>query len=158
MPLGTVLLAAGGLVIMAKGKAANALNSAFWKVDPRGNKYDAQFLATEKQYGLPSGLLRRMAYQESRFNPLARSPVGALGLMQFMPKTAAQFNINPLDPVQSIKAAGLYMSQLYRQTGTWSAALAAYNWGIGNVKNKGLAKAPAETLAYMKMAKDVGVA
>lgn len=154
MALGSVLFAAGGLVMIGGKKVADAL----WKIDPRGNKFDPYFSSTEKKYNLPAGLLRRMAYQESRFNPSARSPVGALGLMQFMPATAKGFGINPLDPIQSIQTAGLYMSQLYRQTGSWSAALAAYNWGIGNVQRKGLAAAPKETVAYMAMAKDVGVA
>lgn len=110
------------------------------------------------RHGLPAGLLRRMAYQESRFNPSARSPVGALGILQFMPTTAAEFKINPLDPFASIEAAGKYMAQLKKSTGTWTGALAAYNWGIGNVQRKGLSAAPKETVAYMAMAADVGVA
>lgn len=131
---------------------------SFWKIDPRGNQYDAAFSAAEKKYILPAGLLRRMAYQESRFNKDAVSPVGAIGLMQFMPATAKDFGIDPHDPIASINAAGEYMSQLYRATGTWTNALAAYNWGLGNLRKKGFANAPAETVAYAKMANDVGVA
>ncbi len=132
-----------------------------WKIDPRGNKYDAQFDAAEKKYSLPKGLMRRMAYQESRFNPSAKSPVGALGLMQFMPATAKEFGIDPLNPAQAIDAAGKYMSSLYRQAGSWTAALAAYNWGIGRVLKfqKGIIKKmPDETIAYLKIAEDIGVA
>lgn len=129
-----------------------------WKVDPRGNQFDPYFTAAEQRNGLPAGLLRRMAYQESRFNPSARSPVGAVGLMQFMPATAKDWGVNPLDPVSSIDGAGRYMAYLYRNTGTWTKALAAYNWGLGNVLRKGMAAAPAETLAYVAIAADVGVA
>jgi soluble lytic murein transglycosylase-like protein len=142
------LLLFGGGVVVTNNR---------WRLDPRGNKYDAAFTTAEHKHGLPAGLLRRMAYQESRFNPSAKSPVGALGLMQFMPATAAQFGINPLDPFASIEAAGKYMASLFRQTGSWTGALAAYNWGIGNVLKKGLGRAPNETVAYMSMAADVGV-
>lgn len=144
-----------GIILIFGGKKAV---DNIWKIDPRGNKYDALFSAAEKANGLPVGLLRRMAYQESRFNPLARSHVGALGLMQFMPATAKEFNIDPLNPAQSIAAAGRYMAQLHKQAGNWKGAVAAYNWGIGNVLRKGLAKAPPETVAYMQIASDVGVA
>lgn len=156
-----IILIGGGLLLLTyygKEQIMATVNSALWKIDPRGNKYDAAFAAAEQANGLPAGLLRRMAYQESHFNPSARSPVGALGLMQFMPATAADFGINPLDPFQSIAAAGRYMAQLYRMAGSWRGAVAAYNWGIGNVQRKGLAAAPKETVAYMQIAADVGVA
>lgn len=153
-----MMIGAIGFFYFNKGKIMSTVNSAVWKIDPRGNKFDIQFAAAEKKYNLPAGLMRRMAYQESRFNPNARSPVGAIGLMQFMPKTAAEFKINPLDPAASIDAAGKYMQQLRRMTTSWSEAVAAYNWGIGNVMRKGIAKAPPETIAYMKIASDVGVA
>lgn len=149
------LIGVAGVILIFGGKKAV---DNIWKIDPRGNKFDPLFDAAEKANGLPPGLLRRMAYQESRFNPEARSPVGALGLMQFMPATAKEFNINPLNPAQSIAAAGKYMAQLHKQAGNWKGAVAAYNWGIGNVLRKGLAKAPAETIAYMQIAADVGVA
>lgn len=48
---------------------------------------------------------------------------------------------------------------LYRQTGDWAQALAAYNWGIGNVRRKGLAAAPAETRNYYAgILADIGLA
>lgn len=143
-----------GLLIVTTKKASDM----FWKIDPRGNPYDADFTAAEKANGLPAGLLRRMAYQESRFNPSAKSPAGAVGLLQFMPATAKEYGIDPLNAKQSIAAAGRYMAKLYKMTGTWSGALAGYNWGIGNVQKKGIHNAPAETVAYMKIADDVGVA
>lgn len=144
----------GVLFILLGKKAVNNL----WKIDPRGNKYDALFAAAEHKYFLPEGLLRRMAYQESRFDREAVSPVGAVGLMQFMPATAAEYGIDPRDAAQSINAAGAYMARLYKITGTWSKALAAYNWGVGNVQRKGMERAPAETVAYAAMAQDLGLA
>lgn len=148
-----VLLGAGLLALMYfKGKTAVvAVEQAVgvWKYDPRGNVYDDTFNAAEASYGLPAGMLRRVAWQESRFNPDAQSPAGAQGLMQFMPATAASFGIDPLDPVASINAAAKYLASLYNQTGSWSNALGSYNWGVGNVLRKGLANAPAETQEYV---------
>lgn len=140
-------------------KVTSAINSAVWSIDPRGNQYDAQFTATELKYGLPKGLLRRMAYQESRFNPAAKSPVGASGLMQFMPATAAAYGFDPLNAVYSIEYAGQMMHGLYKTFGQWGLALAGYNWGSGNVAKflAGTKTMPAETIAYMKQATDVGV-
>lgn len=148
-----VVLGGAGVVFLGKETVKK-----IWKIDPRGNAYDAAFTAAEQKNGLPSGLLRRMAYQESRFNPLAVSPVGAVGLLQFMPGTAREFGIDPRNPAQSIEAAGKYMAQLYRITGSWSKALGAYNWGVGNVMRKGMHAAPVETINYAAMAADVGVA
>lgn len=151
----------GGLVVVAAVGAVALIilgKDNMWKLDPRGNQYDHLFTAAEQRYGLPAGLLRRMAYQESRFNPAAVSPVGAVGILQFMPATAKEFGIEPRNAAQSIDAAGKYMAQLYKATGTWTKALAAYNWGVGNVMRKGMSAAPAETVAYAAMAQDVGVA
>jgi peptidoglycan DL-endopeptidase CwlO len=119
-----------------------------WVTPVKGRLYDSVFSAAELAYGLPGGMLSRVAYQESRYNPDARSPVGATGLMQFMPQTARDFGVDPLDPFQSIWAAGKYLRRLYDQFGDWKHALAAYNWGPGNVAAKGIEQAPAETHTY----------
>lgn len=130
-----------------------------WANDNRGTEFRPAFRAAEDKYSLPHGLLERMAWQESRFNPRAVSPVGAQGIMQFMPATAREFGIDPFEPYQSIDAAGRYVAQLYRKFGDWPRAIAAYNWGMGNVARKGLAKAPAETREYYaSILADVGLA
>lgn len=116
-------------------------------------QYRGAIAQAEQAGGIPDGMLARLLWQESRYRPeiidgRKRSPVGALGIAQFMPATAREMGIDPLEPFQAIAAAGRYLSSLYRQTGSWSEALAAYNWGIGNVKRKGLAAAPKETRNY----------
>lgn len=127
-------------------------------------QYQQIIADTEQANGIPSGLLARLLYQESRFRPdiisgATRSPVGATGIAQFMPATAAQWGIDPNDPRQAIPAAGQYLLSLYRQFGSWSLALAAYNWGPGNVARKGIAAAPAETRNYVaQITSDVPVA
>lgn len=130
----------------------------------RARPYLKAFKDTELKYGLPNGLLSRVAYQESRYNKSALSPAGAMGLMQFMPATAAEFGIDPADPFQSIDAAGRYLKQLYGMFGDWRIAIAAYNFGPGNVRkniNKygsfNIAALPAETINYLSIANDIGI-
>lgn len=143
------------LVLMATPKRAWAGAAKH----PLGARYVDAFTAAERRYGLPAGLLDRMAWQESRYNARAVSPVGAAGLMQFMPATAREFRIDPFEPYQSIDAAGRYVATLYRKFGDWPRAIAAYNWGMGNVARKGLTKAPAETREYYaSILADVGLA
>jgi soluble lytic murein transglycosylase-like protein len=116
-------------------------------------KYAAMIAAAESENGLPADMLARLLWQESRYREdiitgRVRSPVGALGIAQFMPATAREMGIDPLNPAQAIPAAGRYLARLYRMFGSWSEALAAYNWGMGNVQRRGLDAAPSETRAY----------
>jgi soluble lytic murein transglycosylase-like protein len=114
----------------------------------------AQAAAT---YGLPAGLLDKLLYQESHYRSdivsgATVSPAGAKGIAQFMPATAAQFGINPLDPSQAIPAAAQYLAQLYIEFGSWDDAVAAYNWGPGNVQNfinGSITTVPTETQNYV---------
>lgn len=115
--------------------------------------YAALIANTEDSYSIPRDILARLLYQESHYRAdiisgAKTSSAGALGIAQFMPQTAADLGINPLDPAQAIDAAGRYLAAQYRTFGNWSEALAAYNWGGGNVSRKGLQNAPAETVAY----------
>ena len=66
-----------------------------------------------------------------------------------MPATAAEWNVNPFDAASAADGAGRYMAWLYSKTGSWTLALAAYNWGIGNVTRKGMDNAPTETRNYV---------
>ncbi len=125
-----------------------------WTLPSAGEPYRALIEAAEADNGIPSMLLARLLYQESRFRPdiisgRTVSSVGAMGIAQFMPATARDLGIDPLDPKQAIPGAGRYLAQLYRAAGDWAGALAAYNWGIGNVTRKGIGQAPAETRAYV---------
>ena len=82
------------------------------------------------RWNVSANLLAAQLMAESNFNPLAVSPVGASGIAQFMPATAAAYGLrDPLDPDASIDAQAQFMSDLMRQFGDTSLALAAYNAG-----------------------------
>ena len=108
--------------------------------------------------GITGALLSRIAYVESGDNPNAVSPAGAEGLFQFMPSTAAQYGVNPWDPASAYRGAYLYLSDLLREFGgNLAKAIAAYNWGPGNVARDvaqwGTAwreHLPPETSAYLR--------
>ena len=107
----------------------------------------------ERQHGIPPMMLERLLWQESRYRHdiitgKVRSSAGAMGIAQFMPLTAAEFGIDPLKPEQAIPAAARYLRRLFNRFGNWTEALAAYNWGQGNVARKGLSAAPRETRNY----------
>lgn len=85
--------------------------------------------------------LCRQLHQESRFMPGAESPAGALGVAQFLPATAEQLGIDPLDPEQAIPAAARYVQWCRdgwdRSVRPYSddvkrLGLCCYNWGRGN--------------------------
>jgi len=112
-----------------------------------------------RDYDIDPDVLRAVAYAESRFNPdvvsgKVKSKTGATGLMQFMPKTAQEYGIDPLDPVQSIFGAAAYLRKsLDRFDGDYGKAVASYNAGP-NRKDFDAedwdARMPAETQGYLR--------
>lgn len=132
-----------------------------WTPPEAAYKYLPTIYAAETAHRLPTGLLVRVLHQESAYRADiiegdTRSPVGAIGIAQFMPATAQGRGVDPLDPIDSIWGAADYLEDLYTAFGSWPEALGAYNWGWGRVKRKGLLKAPAETIDYItKICRDV---
>ncbi|MDP3675441.1 MAG: transglycosylase SLT domain-containing protein [Novosphingobium sp.] len=69
--------------------------------------------AAENRHGLPLGLLDALIWTESRYNPMALSHAGAVGLAQLMPRTAGDLGIaNRYDPVANIEGGARYLRQM----------------------------------------------
>lgn len=82
------------------------------------------------QQGLDPAFLARLLWKESRFEPSAVSPAGALGIAQFMPGTADLYWLDdPFNPAQAIRKAAWYLSQLSQRFGNIGLAAVAYNGG-----------------------------
>ncbi|MGH9068843.1 MAG: NlpC/P60 family protein [Acidimicrobiales bacterium] len=107
------------------------------------------FAQATARYGLPSGLLSSVAKAESNYNPSSRSSAGALGIMQFMPATAASLGIDPLVPAQAIDGAGKMLAGLISHFRSVPLALAAYNAGPGAVEAYGGIPPYAQTQSYV---------
>jgi len=118
------------------------------------DRYDSLFMIHGDRHSIPWRLLKAQVKIESDFNPDAVNPKsGATGLAQFMPRTWEEWEdgtpgiqeiigklklLDPRDPEDAINAQASYMAWLLKrfegmqQAGSF--ALAAYNWGIGNLK------------------------
>lgn len=160
------LLAAIGVFIMSRTKTGQSIVQAAIdygsQVFSGEGPYAAQIEAAETSQGIPPRLLASLLYQESRFRPdiingTTRSRVGALGIAQFMPATAREWlgsEQAALNPSIAIPGAARYLRWLYERHGSWRLAVAAYNYGTGNVAKKTEDQWPAETQHYVAVVHD----
>lgn len=120
------------------------------KTRTRGQDFDTPIREAAARYDLEPALIRAVIQVESNRNPAAVSPVGAQGLMQLMPGTAAELGVaDSFDPAQNIDGGARYLRQLLdRYRGNRRLALAAYNWGMGNLEKRPEAL-PKETQQYI---------
>jgi soluble lytic murein transglycosylase-like protein len=129
------------------------------RVAPTGrNRYDRLIDEHAARHRVRPELVRAVIQVESAYDPKARSPRGAMGLMQLMPGTAAELQVNdPFDPSENIRGGVAYLRQLLtRYEEDETLALAAYNAGPGAVDRHGQQIPPyAETRDYVQRVRTV---
>lgn len=115
------------------------------RMTERSNRYIFHIVEELERRDMPTEIAL-LPYIESAFNPQAVSSARAAGMWQFMPATGTDYDLKQnifrddrRDVVASTRAALDYLQRLYGMFGDWQLALAAYNWGEGNV-SKAIAK------------------
>jgi len=129
----------------------------------RSGKFLYHIVGEVEERGLPTELAL-LPFVESAFQSNALSRAKASGLWQFTPSTASIFSLTQnmwkddrRDVLESTRAALDYLEKLYAQFGDWQLALAAYNWGEGNVQKalrKAMARGRPADYAHIKMPRE----
>jgi len=106
---------------------------------PASGRFEDIIVRHAAAHDIRPALIRAVIQTESAFDPRARSPKGAMGLMQLMPGTAAELGVNDAyDPEENVRAGVAYLkSLLTRYRGNEELALAAFNAGPGAVDRFG---------------------
>jgi len=118
-------------------------NMFYKRIKTRLPKYRKYFKEYGEKYNIPCSVLAAQSYQESHWNPKAKSFTGVRGLMMLTRNTAKQLGVkNRLDPKQSIKGGARHLNQMLKfipqeveDEDRLKFALAAYNIGLGHVKD-----------------------
>ena len=121
------------------------------EVSPPARPFADIIDSVSMRHGVDSDLVHALIEVESSYRPSARSPMGAMGLMQLMPATAKQYALtNPFDPRANIEAGTRHLRLLLdRYDDKVDSALAAYNAGDGPVRKFGGVPPFPETRRYV---------
>ena len=117
----------------------------------RRKAFDPLIVAAAERHRVDPALVKAVIRAESDFVPFARSPKGALGLMQLMPATARMHNVwSVFDAKDNIEGGVSHLRLLLDQyNGNVRLALAAYNAGDGAVERHGGVPPYPETIEYL---------
>ena len=117
---------------LSKGTRTESVDAAgkTWQTSELQNIARDQAIA----HGIPEDGYKALIHAESAWDPQAGSPAGAKGLAQFMDPTAKEEGVDSSDVNSSLSGGAKYLAKLREQTESWEEAIAAYNWGIGNVQ------------------------
>lgn len=118
-------------------------------------KWTATLKLAGKQHGIDAKVLAAVMQVESNGDPFARSSAGAQGIMQFMPATARELGVDPMDPTSAIHGAAKLLKKHLTTFGSLDKALAAYNAGPGAVRRYGGVPPFSETQHYVKAVNDL---
>jgi hypothetical protein len=130
----------------------DAIRATRYAAPDRSRPFERLIDEHSRRQGVRPDLIRAVMQVESAFNPRARSPKGALGLMQLMPATLREFGVgDPFDPTDNVRAGVRYLRALLDRYGNdETLALAAYNAGPTAVDRHGQAVPPyRETQHYV---------
>lgn len=133
-----------------------------WDFTPRAlstdmrDLYDLEIQYAARSHGVEPALIKAVIHAESLFDRHAVSRVGAQGLMQLMPQTAAFLEVsNPFDPRQNISGGTRFLSYLMERFDSLEHVLAAYNAGEGNVRRYGGVPPFEETRRYVRKVQEL---
>lgn len=145
-----------GVYVNAGELGAGAAAPAAWLTSPGSvpvsNSLKQLAGRTARAFQVDPGLVDAVVRVESGYNAQARSPKGALGLMQLIPATATRFGVsNPFDPAENLRGGVTYLGHLLKRFGgDVPLSLAAYNAGEGAVLREGGIPPFAETREYVR--------
>jgi hypothetical protein len=141
-------LSPGSASVGYGGHADGAIGAAMPSFVPA--RFAPAIARAAQRWSVSAAVLAAQIWQESRFNPFARSGAGALGIAQFMPGTSRAYGLDdPFDAARAIDAQAHLMRDLLRRFASVPLALAAYNAGPGPVGACGCVPAIAETQGYV---------
>lgn len=117
-------------------KSKKLISSKAYVFVPKTSQYDKLIIEKALYHGVHPALVKAVIHVESAFRPLARSPKGALGLMQLMPATAKRFGVKDRsNPKENIEGGVKYLRWLLEHfEGNTKLAIASYNAGENAVK------------------------
>jgi soluble lytic murein transglycosylase-like protein len=116
---------------------------------PLPERFRTAFALAAADATLPLALLVAVAKMESGFRADARSPAGAEGLLQVLPSTAAELELDASRPAENVLAGARYLREMLDRFGSADLALAAYNAGPAAVDERG-GRPYDETVAYVE--------